>query len=49
MAGPAMTVRRILAIGHPTLRVRATAVPRADITRPAVQNLIDDLIDSMTV
>ena len=42
-----MTVRPILSIGHPTLRVPATAVPREEIATPAIQNLIDDLIDTM--
>ena len=42
-----MTVRRILSIGHPTLRVRATEVADEDIPTPAVQDLIDDLIDTM--
>ena len=42
-----MTVRRILSIGDPALRMRASAVPRSHIDRPAIQNLIDDLIDTM--
>ena len=42
-----MTIRSILSIGHPTLRVRATAVPRADIAGPRIQGLVDDLIDTM--
>ena len=42
-----MTVRRILSIGHPTLRVRAAEVTRHDIPLPAIQELIDDLIDTM--
>ena len=42
-----MTVRRILSVGHPTLRVRATEVAGEDIPTPAVQDLIDDLIDTM--
>ena len=42
-----MTVRRILSIGDPALRVRAGEVTRRDIPRPAVQDLIDDLIDTM--
>ncbi|MCY4368793.1 MAG: peptide deformylase [bacterium] len=42
-----MTVRPILSIGHPTLRVRATEVTREDIATPAIQGLIDDLIDTM--
>ena len=42
-----MTVRRILSIGHPALRVRAAEVPNDDIARAAIQDLIDDLIDTM--
>ena len=42
-----MTVRRILPIGDPILRVRATGVPDDDIATPAIQSLIDDLIDTM--
>ena len=42
-----MTVRRILPIGHPILRTRATPVPRAEIADPRIQGLIDDLIDTM--
>ena len=42
-----MTVRRILSIGHPALRVRAAAVPNDDIATAAIQDLIDDLIDTM--
>ncbi|MCQ3804677.1 MAG: peptide deformylase [bacterium] len=42
-----MTVRRILPIGHPVLRTKATPVPRSDISKPRVQGLIDDLIDTM--
>ena len=42
-----MTVRRILSVGDPTLRVRAGEVTRHNISLPAVQDLIDDLIDTM--
>ena len=42
-----MTVRPILPIGHPTLRTKATPVPRQDISSPRIQDLIDDLIDTM--
>jgi len=42
-----MTVRPILSIGHPTLRVRATEVDPASISTPKIQSLIDDLIDTM--
>lgn len=42
-----MTVRPILSIGDPGLRVRAAEVSRRDISLPAIQDLIDDLIDTM--
>ncbi|MEZ5343377.1 MAG: peptide deformylase [Acidimicrobiales bacterium] len=42
-----MTVRPILSIGHPGLRVVAADVPRKDIAGAEVQELIDDLIDTM--
>ena len=42
-----MSVRPVLSIGNPTLRVRADPVPVDDIGSPAVQSLIDDLIDTM--
>ena len=42
-----MTVRPILSIGHPTLRVPATELRNEDIATPAIQGLIDDLIDTM--
>ena len=42
-----MTVRDILSIGHPALRVPAVAVPRAEIAGERVQSIVDDLIDTM--
>ena len=42
-----MTVRPILTIGNPELRIVAEAVDPNDITSPATQQLIDDLIDTM--
>lgn len=42
-----MTVRPILAIGHPTLRRVADAVDPLDIGTPAIQAIVDDLIDTM--
>ena len=42
-----MTVRPILSIGHPTLRVVADDVPADDISSEAVQSVIDDLIETM--
>lgn len=34
-------------MGHPVLRAKAKGVTPADIRRPAVQQLIDDMIDTM--
>ena len=42
-----MTVRPILAIGHPFLRQPGTAVVIEDLKTERVQTLIDDLIDTM--
>ena len=42
-----MTVRPILAIGHPTLRQRARPVAADEIGSAEVQGLVDDLVDTM--
>lgn len=42
-----MTVRDVLSIGHPTLRVVADDVPVDKIASDEIQSLIDDLIDTM--
>ena len=42
-----MSVREVLSIGHPTLRVVSTPVPVEDIGSDEIQGLIDDLIDTM--
>lgn len=42
-----MAVREILHIGNPLLRQRSENVALDQITSPAVQQLIDDLIDTM--
>ena len=34
-------------MGHPVLRAKARGLDRADIKRPAVQSLIDDMIETM--
>ncbi len=41
-----MSVRRIVAIGHPALRERAREVTAAELPSPEVQGLIDDLIET---
>ena len=42
-----MTVRPVLSIGHPTLRVVADEVPVDEIAGDRIQSLIDDLIETM--
>lgn len=42
-----MSIRDIVTVGHPVLRRRADDIDPADITGPEVQQLIDDLIDTM--
>jgi len=42
-----VTVREILQLGDPRLRVVADPIDPATITSPAVQTLIDDLIETM--
>lgn len=42
-----MSVREILAIGHPALRSSAAEVERHEIAGPRVQQIITDLIDTM--
>ncbi|MGZ4277868.1 MAG: peptide deformylase [Solirubrobacteraceae bacterium] len=42
-----MSVRDIVTVGDPLLRVPAREVSREELATPAVQSLIDDLIDTM--
>src|SRR5206468_12256986 len=42
-----MSILKVARMGHPVLRAKALAVQRADIKSPAVQRLIDDLIETM--
>ena len=42
-----MTIRPVLSIGHPSLRLRAADVPVAAIAGEEVQAIIDDLIATM--
>ena len=42
-----MTVREILHVGNPLLRERTREVTRDELASPEVQQLIDDLIDTM--
>jgi peptide deformylase len=42
-----MAVREILTVGHPLLRERAREVTAGELATPEVQQIIDDLIDTM--
>lgn len=42
-----MAAREILHIGHPLLRERSRELTREELASPAVQQLIDDMIDTM--
>ncbi|MBI4883142.1 MAG: peptide deformylase [Actinobacteria bacterium] len=42
-----MAVREILHVGNPLLRERSREVSRAELATPALQQLIDDLVDTM--
>ena len=42
-----MTVRKILHLGHPTLRIQAEEVSPEHINTPEFQTLVDDLIETM--
>ncbi|HAP77855.1 MAG TPA: peptide deformylase [Acidimicrobiaceae bacterium] len=42
-----MTVREILHVGNPLLRERSREVTRQELAAPPMQQLIDDLIDTM--
>src|SRR5206468_11881901 len=42
-----MSILKVARMGHPVLRGKARAIERADITNPAVQKLIDDMIETM--
>ncbi len=42
-----MAVREILTVGHPVLRERAREVTEIELASPDVQQLIDDLVDTM--
>ena len=42
-----MAIRKIAQIGHPVLRQRAREVTRDELASPAMQQFIDDLIDTM--
>ena len=42
-----MAIRKIAQIGHPVLRQRAREVTREELATPAMQQFIDDLVETM--
>ena len=43
-----MSILKVARMGHPVLRTRAQAIERAQIKSPAVQRLVDDMLDTMS-
>jgi peptide deformylase len=43
-----MSILKVARMGHPVLRTPARALERSDVKNPAVQRLIDDMMDTMT-
>ncbi len=42
-----MSILKVARMGHPVLREKARPLDRAEITSPAVQTLIDDMLETM--
>jgi len=42
-----MAILKVARMGHPVLRAKARELDKAEIKSPAIQRLIDDLIDTM--
>src|SRR5205814_9675700 len=42
-----MSILKVARMGHPVLRTRARELERGEVKDPAVQALIDDMIDTM--
>jgi peptide deformylase len=42
-----MAIREVLTVGHPLLRERARELSAEELRTPAIQQIIDDLIDTM--
>lgn len=42
-----MAIRKVAVMGHPVLRQIAKPIPEKDITKPAIQTLIQDMIETM--
>jgi peptide deformylase len=42
-----MSILKVARMGHPVLREKGRALDRADLKKPAVQKLIDDMVETM--
>ena len=42
-----MAVRRIIRMGHPTLRNRARELTTEELASPAIRTLVDDMVDTL--
>jgi peptide deformylase len=42
-----MSILKVARMGHPVLRRRARALDKSDLRNPALQQLVDDMIDTM--
>jgi peptide deformylase len=42
-----MSILKVARMGHPVLRERARPIARADLRKPLMQKLIDDMMDTM--
>src|ERR1041385_5750090 len=42
-----MAILKVAHMGHPVLRAKARPIAPADFKHPALQNLIDDMLDTM--
>src|SRR5436190_15625323 len=42
-----MSILKVARMGHPALRARAEEIDPADIKSPRIQQLIDDMLDTM--
>jgi peptide deformylase len=42
-----MAILKVARLGHPVLRAKALPVPKAEITAPRIQRLIDDMFETM--
>jgi peptide deformylase len=43
-----MSILKVALMGHPVLRTKAAAVDKSTLRTPAIQKLIDDMMDTMS-